>query len=292
MSDNDTLQRFLFEHTPIRGELVHLDASWKAIQEKHNYPPLVRNMLGEMMAAAVLLAATLKLNGRLIIQLQGSGPISLMVIECSNAQELRGLAHWQSLPEEGNLKDLTGNGKLTITLEPQDDHERYQSIVELKGDSLADALMNYLQQSEQLDTYLWLAASDQRASGLLLQKLPINEETQDTDSWNRIVTLTSTVTNDELLKITELELLHRLYHEEQVRVFEPSPICFRCSCSKERVVSMLRSLGLNEVQSIIADEGEVAVACEFCNQKYAFDSIDVEELFASSTPSGSSRTRH
>jgi len=292
MSDNDTLQRFLFEHTPIRGELVHLDASWKAIQEKHNYPPLVRNMLGEMMAAAVLLAATLKLNGRLIIQLQGSGPISLMVIECSNAQELRGLAHWQSLPEEGNLKDLAGNGKLTITLEPQDDHERYQSIVELKGDSLADALMNYLQQSEQLDTYLWLAASDQRASGLLLQKLPINEETQDTDSWNRIVTLTSTVTNDELLKITELELLHRLYHEEQVRVFEPSPICFRCSCSKERVVSMLRSLGLNEVQSIIADEGEVAVACEFCNQKYAFDSIDVEELFASSTPSGSSRTRH
>ncbi len=292
MSDNDTLQKFLFEHTPIRGELVHLDATWKAIQEKHDYPPLVRNMLGEMMAAAVLLAATLKLNGRLVIQLQGSGPITLMVVECSNAQELRGLAHWQSLPEDGNLMTLAGDGKLTITLEPQNDHERYQSIVELKGNSLADALMSYLQQSEQLDTYLWLAANEQRASGLLLQKLPGDEASQDADSWNRIITLTSTVTSAELLQITELELLHRLYHEEVVRVFEPSPVCFRCSCSKERVVSMLRSLGLNEVKSIITDEGEVAVACEFCNQKYAFDLVDVEELFTTSTPSNSSTTRH
>jgi len=292
MSDNDTLQRFLFEHTPIRGELVHLDATWKAIQEIHDYPPLVRNMLGEMMAAAVLLAATLKLNGRLIIQLQGSGPITMMVVECSNAQELRGLAHWQSLPDEGDLKDLAGKGKLTITLEPHDDHERYQSIVELKGETLADALMGYLQQSEQLDTYLWLATNEQRASGLLLQKLPTDEKAQDTDSWNRIVTLTSTVTSNELLEITELELLHRLYHEEEVRVFEPSPVCFRCSCSKDRVVNMLRSLGLNEVKSIIAEEGEVAVACEFCNQKYAFDSIDIEELFAAQIPAGSSNTQH
>ncbi len=292
MSDNDTLQRFLFEHTPIRGEVVHLDATWKAIQEKHEYPPLVRNMLGEMMAAAVLLAATLKLNGRLVIQLQGSGPITLMIVECSNAQELRGLAHWQSLPDEGDLMTLAGNGKLMITLDPQDDNERYQSIVELKGERLSDALMNYLQQSEQLDTYLWLAANDQRASGLLLQKLPGDKVTHDGDSWNRIITLTSTVTNDELLEIPELELLHRLYNEEEVRVFEPSPVCFRCSCSKERVINMLRSLGLDEVKSIIADEGEVAVACEFCNQKYAFDSVDVEELFVSSTPSGSSSTRH
>lgn len=297
MSDNDILQRFMFEKTPIRGELVHLDATWQAILQKHDYPPLVRDILGEMMAAAVLLAATLKLNGRLVIQLQGKGPITLMVVECSNAHELRGLAHWNDLPDKGNLSTLAGDGQLTITLEPTDEQERYQSIVELKGDNLSDAIMNYLQQSEQLDTHLWLAADGTRASGLLLQKLPENDknkmvEEEDADAWNRIVQLSSTVKKEELLKIEELNLLNRLYHEETVRVFDPLPVCFRCSCSRERVTNMLRTLGINELTSIIEEQGQVGVACEFCNQKYEFDSVDVEGLFStkvSQTPSG---TRH
>lgn len=292
ISDNDTLQKFLFENTPIRGEIVHLDATWKAIQEKHNYPEPVRDLLGEMMAAAALLAASLKLNGRLVIQLQGNGPITLMVVECMNSTELRGVAHWQDLPASGDLQELAGNGQLTITLEPRDDQNRYQSIVELKGASLSEALMNYLQQSEQLDTRLWLAANQERAVGLLLQKLPSVHADVDADSWNRIVTLTNTVREEELFGLAELDLLHRLYHEEEVRVFEPQPVCFRCSCSKERVVSMLRSLGQAEVTSIVQEQGEVAVACEFCNQKYAFDLVDVEELFATETPSNSSTTRH
>ena len=294
MTDNDTLQRFLFEHTPIRGEIVHLDATWQAILEKHEYPPLVRDMLGEMMAAAVLLAATLKLNGRLVIQLQGKGPITLMVVECSNAHELRGLAHWHDLPDEGNLAALAGDGQLTITLEPINEKERYQSIVELKGDNLSDAIMNYLQQSEQLDTHLWLAADGTRASGLLLQKLPENKMSQeeDADAWNRIVQLSSTVKKEELLKIDELDLLHRLYHEETVRVFDPLPVCFRCSCSRERVTNMLRTLGINELTSIIEEQGQVGVACEFCNQKYEFDSVDIEGLFSSKVSQTPSGTRH
>jgi molecular chaperone Hsp33 len=297
MNDNDTLQRFMFEHTPIRGELVHLDATWQAILEKHDYPPLVRDMLGEMMASAILLAATLKLNGRLVIQLQGKGPISLMVVECNNARELRGLAHWQDLPDDGNLATLAGDGQLSITLEPADDQERYQSIVELKGNTLSDALMKYLQQSEQLDTYLWLAANDQRASGLLLQKLPQDAHMQftewsDDDAWNRIIKLSSTVTREELLQVTELDLLHRLFHEESVRVFEPLPVCFRCSCSRERVANMLRTIGITELISIIEEQHKVSVACEFCNQKYEFDSVDVEGLFASTVVSDQSGTRH
>ncbi len=297
MSDNDTLQRFMFEKTPIRGEVVHLDATWQAILEKHEYPPLVRDMLGEMMAAAVLLAATLKLNGRLVIQLQGKGPITLMVVECSNARELRGLAHWQDLPDQGDLMSLAGEGQLTITLEPTDEQERYQSIVELKGENLSDALMNYLQQSEQLDTHLWLAADGQRAAGLLLQKLPDdgkNEviEEEDADAWNRIIQLSSTVQKEELLKVEELNLLYRLYHEETVRVFEPLPVCFRCSCSRERVTNMLRSIGITELTSIIEEQGNVGVACEFCNQKYEFDSVDVEGLFASTVSNSPSETRH
>jgi len=294
MSDNDILQRFMFEKTPIRGEVVHLDATWQAILQKHDYPPLVRDILGEMMAAAVLLAATLKLNGRLVIQLQGKGPITLMVVECSNAHELRGLAHWHDLPAEGNLSTLAGDGQLTITLEPTDGQERYQSIVELKGDNLSDAIMNYLQQSEQLDTHLWLAADGTRASGLLLQKLPENKmaREEDADAWNRIVQLSGTVKKEELLKIEELNLLHRLYHEETVRVFDPLPVCFRCSCSRERVTNMLRTLGINELMSVIEEQGQVGVACEFCNQKYEFDRVDVEKIFASTVSHSQSETRH
>ncbi len=292
MSDNDTLQRFLFEHTPIRGEIVHLDATWQAILSKHEYPPLVRDLLGQMMAAAALLAGSLKLNGRMVIQLQGSGPITLMVVESTNAHELRGLAHWQELPDSGDLKALTGDARLTITLEPRDDQDRYQSIVELTGTTLSEALMKYLQQSEQLDTYLWLSADAQRAAGMMLQKLPSNEVHADVDALNRIINLASTLTYDELLKVEELHLIHRLFHEETVRVFDPQPVCFRCSCSRDRVSNMLRSLGITEVKSILAEQGHVHVACEFCNQKYNFDSVDVEELFATHTPAKSSETRH
>lgn len=292
MSDNDTLQRFMFEHTPIRGEIVHLDATWKTNLSKHDYPPMVRDLLGQMMAANALLAASLKLNGRMIIQLQGSGPITLMVVESTNAQELRGVAHWQNLPEQADLQSLTGNALLTITLEPRDDQDRYQSIVELSGDSLSEALMNYLQQSEQLDTYLWLSADSQRAAGMMLQKLPGNETQGDDDAWNRVVHLASTLTHEELLKVEELHLIYRLFHQESVRVFDPLPVYFRCSCSRDRVANMLRSLGITEVRSILEDEGHVHVACEFCNQKYNFDSVDVENLFASNLNSQPSDTRH
>jgi len=292
MSDNDTLQRFLFDHTPIRGEVVHLDATWQAILARHNYPALVRNILGEAMAAAILLAATLKLHGRLVIQIQGNGPINLMVVECAHAHELRGLAHWQELPDAGDLQTLVGNGVLTITLEPDDEKDRYQSIVELKEQTLADALMGYLQQSEQLETYLWLAADASRAAGLLLQKLPDVDDIDDRDAWDRIIHLSSTVTAQELLGVAELNLLHRLYHEENVRVFDPLPVCFRCSCSRDRVSNMLRTLGKEEVDSILTEQGLVSVACEFCNQKYEFDSVDVEELFVSRVPTSPSITKH
>jgi len=292
MSDNDTLQRFLFEHTPIRGEIVHLDATWRENLSKHEYPAPVRELLGQMMAAAALLAGSLKLNGRMIMQLQGSGPITLMVVENNNAQELRSLAHWQNLPQQNDLKSLVGDALLTITLEPRDDQDRYQSIVEISGESLSDALMNYLQQSEQLETYLWLSADEHRAAGMMLQKLPSNEEQSDPDTWNRIIHLASTLSQEELLKVEELHLLHRLFHDETVRVFEPQPLFFRCSCSRERVSNMLRNLGVEEVNSIIAEQGYVHVACEFCNQKYNFDKIDVEALFTSSSPISSSQTRH
>lgn len=289
---NDTLQRFIFEHTPIRGEIVHLDATWQAILERHDYPPIVRDLLGEMMAAAILLAATLKMRGRMVIQIQGHGPIRLLVVECTNALELRGVAHWDELPQSVDLEQLLGDGRLIITLEPVDAQEKYQSIVETKGKTLSEVLGRYLQQSEQLDTHLWLAANGERAAGILLQKLPSKEPVQDTDIWDRVIHLSETVQKDELLQLPQLSLLHRLYHEEEVRIFEPSPVCFRCSCSSERVVNMLRVLGYDEVKSILQEQGAVKVACEFCNQKYEFDSVDVEQVFASSATVPTSDTKH
>lgn len=289
---NDTLQRFIFEHTPIRGEIVHLDATWRAVIERHDYPPIVRDLLGEMMAAAILLAATLKMRGRMIVQLQGHGPIRLLVVECTNALELRGVAHWQDLPETTDLEVLLGDGRLIITLEPMDDQEKYQSIVETKGKTLAEILGRYLQQSEQLDTHIWLAANGERAAGMLLQKLPSKDPAQDSDIWNRVIHLSATVQREELLQLPQLSLLHRLYHEEEVRVFEPSPTCFRCSCSQDRVNTMLRVLGYDEVKSILQEQGQINVACEFCNQKYIFDSVDAEQLFASAATPPTSDSKH
>lgn len=277
---SDTLQRFLFENLAIRGDLVQLDATWQALREKHDYPEPVLQLLGEVMTAAVLLSATLKHKSRLTMQIQGNGPVPFLVVECTHDRNLRGMAHYAEDIQPGTLPELVGNGRLAITLEPADSPERYQSIVELSGDSLAEAIDDYLSRSEQLDTRIWLAVSGQRTAGLLIQKLPANQSAEEQEGWNRVEQLSATITDKELLDLDARQVIHRLYHEEDVRVFESEPICFRCSCNKGRVAGMLRQLGIEEVRSILEEEKTVEVTCEFCNQQYRFDAVDVEQLFA------------
>jgi molecular chaperone Hsp33 len=289
---NDTLQRFLFENADIRGDLVRLDSSWQTVIDKHDYPPAVRKLLGEMMVASVLLSATLKYKGRLTIQIVGEGPVSLMVVECTSERTLRGLAHSTDDINTGNLAELVGKGRLAITLEPEQTGERYQSIVELTGDSLADAIENYLDVSEQLETKLWFAVNDESAAGLLIQKLPDSGTVKDEDSWNRVQQLSSTIEIDELLLLSARDIIHRLYHEEDIRVFEPESVYFRCSCSRNRVENMLRTLGVDEVRSVIEDEGCIDVACEFCNHKYLFDAVDAEQIFLDTVQSINPNTEH
>lgn len=298
---SDSLQRFIFENADIRGEIVKLDATWRAILTRHDYPKPVQTLLGEMMVAAALLSATFKFNGKLIIQIQGGHPIKLMVVECDSNNHLRGVAQYdEDIRDVTKLSELVGNGKLVITLDPSEKGERYQSIVDVSGESLADALSDYLIRSEQLDTNLWLAANSKYAGGLLIQKLPSDSaklsnqenEAADQDTWNRIQHLSSTISNDELLNITDEEIIHRLYHEEDVRVFEKEPISFRCTCSRDRVANMLRSLGSKEVTSILQEQKKIEVACEFCNQKYNFDTIDIEQLFASNITHSTPPTKH
>ncbi len=286
----DSLHRFIIERTNVRGEWVHLDASWQAILERGDYPPAVRQVLGEAMAAVALLSATIKFNGSLILQVTGKGPISMLVMQADGNRHLRGLAHWEGIVPEAGLQAQFGDARMVITIDPGEGKERYQGVVELVGDTLADALREYFMRSEQLPTQLWLGASEERAAGILLQALPGEEK--DPDAWNRAVALADTVTDQELLELPATELIHRLYHEEDVRMFEREPVSFRCSCSEERVRNMIRSLGSEEAQSILRDEGAIHVACEFCNAQYHFDTVDVEEVFREQAAKPEARTLH
>ena len=294
---SDSLQRFLFEGAPIRGEIAHLDATWRAVLERHDYPPVLRTMLGELMAAGALLAATLKFEGSIILQLQGTGPVQLMVVECTSEQTLRATAKWDEtrdaeIQPDAALDALLGkSGRFVITLVPGEGKQTYQGIVEIDPAGVAASLEHYMEASEQLETRLWLAAGDERAAGLLLQKLPEREE-PDEDSWNRATRLAETITAPELLGLPVRNLLHRLYHQEDIRLFEPRPVSFRCSCSGERVGAMLRMLGHAEVRSIIDERGAVEVTCEFCNRAYKYDRVDAEQLFAVSHVAAPASTRH
>lgn len=291
----DTLQRFLFENAPVRGELVHLDAAWRSVVERHDYPEVLRNIMGELAAAAVLFAATLKLKGSLILQIIGRGPVKLLVVECNGDLQLRATAKWSGELTRLSFRELIGEGRFSITLDPKDGGQPYQGIVDIEGLSMAEVMQNYMSTSEQLETRLWLAADGEHAAGLMLQKLPDlprDDDNHDGDAWPRAVMLAETVTPEELLNLSAKTLIHRLYHEEDIRLFDAQPVVFHCSCSRENVASMLKMLGKEEVDSILAERGNIEVHCEFCNQRYLFDKVDAEVIFLESHVLSSSNARH
>ena len=292
----DTLQRFMFERSPVRGELVEISDAWQQVQSLRSYPPAVSTVLGEMMAAAALLSANLKFNGSIILQIHGDGPVQLLVVECDALLRLRATAKLHAeaeVADDASLQQLVnqkGEGRFAITLDPADKlpgQQAYQGIVSLDGDSVATVIENYMIRSEQLDTRLWLAADEHIARGLLLQKLPDEGGTAttaseaDAEAWDRTVTLASTVSDEELLNTDIMTLLQRLYWEESVRVFEPRHPSFHCGCSREKVGNMLKMLGREEVDSAIADLGNLEIDCDFCSQHYAFDAVDCAQLFTS-----------
>ena len=281
MNDSDTLSRFLFEHAGIRGNLVHLDASWRAVLEAHPYPEPVAARLGEALAAASLLAATIKFEGSLILQIQGSGPIRTLVAQATHARTVRGLARWEGeVPAVESLSDQFGTGQLVLTID-QGRGQPYQGVIPLAGARLTDAIEHYFTDSEQIPTRLWLAAGPSRASGLLLQRLPEAGATEE--DWNRVTLLADTLTPGELLDLATEPLLHRLFHEETVRLFESEPVSFRCGCSRSRIADMVKLLGESDIDSLLDEQGAIEVTCEFCNRLYRFDPVDARQLFASLT---------
>lgn len=278
MNDSDLRSRFLFEQAGIRGNLVHLDASWRAVLDAHPYPKPVAARLGEALAAATLLAATIKFEGSLILQIHGSGPIRTLVAQATHARTMRGLARWEGeVPAVAALTAQFGTGQLVLTID-QGTGQPYQGVVPLAGAHLTDAIEHYFADSEQIATRLWLAADASRAAGLLLQRLPEAGATED--DWQRVTLLADTLTTTELLGQPTESLLHRLFHEERVRLFESEPLSFRCGCSRSRIESMVRLLDEAEIASLLDEQGAVEVTCEFCNRRYRFDPVDVRQLFA------------
>jgi len=273
---HDTLLRFLFEHCAVRGARVQLHQSFQHIRDLNKGNTTATRLLGESVAAAALLSSSIKLEGRLALQARSEGALSLLVAECNNHGGLRGIIALDdgTPPDNLSLSTLLRDGYLAVTLLP-DQGESYQGLVPLEGERLQDCLAGYFTQSEQLPTALWLACDGDNAAGLLLQALP-NEE--DSDDWQRLCLLAGTLTDAELLHLSHEDLLHRLFHEDTVRVFDPAPMVFSCTCSDERSRTALSLLGRDDLQKLFAERGVVEVDCHFCRQHYRYTEQDMREL--------------
>ncbi len=293
---SDRLLKFAFPGARVSGRLVQLTGAWRDMTSHRTYPPPVMRVLGETVAAASLLAANIKFNGALVMQVHGDGPLQLLVVECQADLALRAMAKVrdQPLDDPMSLRELVnrgGRGRFAITLDPKDarpGQQPYQGIVTLEGASMAEVLQNYMRQSEQLETRMWLASSGDAVAGLLLQRLPVeggHADTTDDDAWQRLVTIAQTVTSKELLTLAPEDVLQRLFWQESLEQYAPMSPRFACTCSRERIAKMLVSLGQQEVDSIIAEQGAVSVTCEFCGRHYAFDGGDVVQLFNQDQPS-------
>jgi molecular chaperone Hsp33 len=309
------LHKFLFDGMPVRGMLVQLTDVWQEVLKRRAdnaetgaYPEAVRHLLGEMTAASVLMQSNIKFNGALVVQIFGDGPLKLAVVEVQPDLSLRATA--KVVGDMGNARTLAdmvnvhNEGKCAITLDPVNKmpgQQPYQGVVPLfddqrnKLDKFSDVLQHYMLQSEQLDTTLVLAANDTTAAGLLIQRLPVKGEgnlaaqvsmgDEDgiglSEDYNRISILAASLTPDELLNLDAETILHRLFWEEKLVRFEPLTPSFACSCSRERVSNMIRSLGTDEVESILAERGNVEVGCDFCGQQYRYDAVDAAHIFTS-----------
>jgi molecular chaperone Hsp33 len=287
--ETDALQRFVFERARVRGELVRLDETWREVRRRRDYPAPVRSVLGELTAASVLLAATVKFEGgALVLQIQGGHPVTLLVVECQPDLTLRAMARWngglEGLGGHATVHDLAAGGRCAITIDPGPGLAAYQGVVPLEGRTTAHVLERYMARSEQIGTLFALASNDDRAAGLLLQKLPDvggrAAAGEDPDLWNRVGHLAATLTRQELLELPGREILRRLFHDEELRLFESMPVSFACRCSRDRVAGVLRMVGRDEVDLALEEKGSLEVTCEFCGQAYTFSREDAERALA------------
>lgn len=305
----DTRQRFILEKAQVRGVLVRLDATWREVLARAEYPPNVQQVLGHAMAAMPLLTSMIKFSGKLTLQAKGSGPVTLLVVQGNADGGQRGLARWKNEPPLQPLEDVFGDATLTIQIESGEGGEVYQGVVAVSGDHLQDALAGYFENSEQLPTRLWLVCDGAEAAGFMLQQLPLDDtvrkektledtKTEDAgmddrdDNWNRVNLLADTLEQDELFNKEAELLLRQVFSEEDVRVFDPEPLKFECGCSRERTAGLIAGIGYEEAIDILLKEGKIEITCEFCSSVNTFDSIDVEAIFRGDGTQGDDQVVH
>ena len=283
----DALVPFVIEHAPVRGSLIRLDSTIGTILAQHAYPPALARVLAELCAAAALLASTLKLDGSLLVQLSGDGPVRLLVVECTDALDLRATAQWNEAqvaaqPRDASLAMLAGgpaHGRLTITLDQRNSGTLYQGVVALDGTSVAASIEHYLTTSEQLRSRLWLLAEGTQVAGLLLQCLPKSVD-DDARAWARLVAGADAVVAKALDSPHFAGALRALFPGDDVRMFDQRPVRFACRCSAGRVANALRIAGRDEIEAALAERGMVEVTCEFCSRRYTFGAAEARALFA------------
>lgn len=280
-NNNDTLQRFIFESTDIRGEITTLSSSYKDLLALQKYPPQVERLFGEFLAAVSLLSSRLKQRGMITIQARGAGPITTIMAECSQDNKLRGIVRgdFDNLDSLSTLQELLGKATLAITLEPEG-KERYQGVVPLDEQHLSSCLEFYFYQSEQLPTKIKLASDANTATGLLIQQLPSSgDHDKSQEDWQRVSNLLETLSCDEQLQLSHNDQLYRLFHEQDLLLFDPTTMQFSCSCSRQRTENALLSLGRKDVLELSAEQGLIMINCQFCAQEYRFTAADVNLLF-------------
>lgn len=273
MSYNDELNRYLFDNKHARGELVQLEQSFQQIIANHHYTDGVKKLLGELLAATCLLTATLKFKGEIAVQLQGNGPVNYMVINGNDQKEMRGVAKLSEKTDKTGLADLIGKGVMVITIRPEQG-EPYQGVVALEKPTLAECLENYFETSEQIPTSIWLFTdlAAQKVAGALIQLLPDgNNKTQQLEDYHHLCQLTNTIKAEEIFSLSANDLLYRLYHQEEVRIFEPESVRYQCSCSEARCLTAISQFSAQELKNIIAEEGAVSMTCDYCMNTYSFD---------------------
>jgi len=272
----DQLNRYLFDKSHVRGELVQASSIYQEIVNNHQYPQAINLLLGELLVATSMLTALLKFEGSIAVQLQGDGPVSLVVVNGDDKQQLRGVARVQGDVTSTKLTELFIKGYMVITITPTKG-ERYQGIVALDKDTLAECLETYFEQSEQLKTHFWLRSDDKHAAGMMIQALP--DDSDNDDAYDNLRQLTATIKSEELFNLDANTILNRLYHQEEVRIFDPQDLAFVCGCSKERSGAAIISIGRKEAELIIEEQGNIAMHCDYCNTQYLFKQQDIAELF-------------
>ncbi len=279
MSESDSLQRFVFEHAPIRGEVVHLEQTWQKIVSQHPYPPMIKNLLGEAIVSCLLLASSIKFEGTLSLQFQGDARLSLLLVQCDNELNVRAFTKYTEALEIIDYAKAFLEGTMVFTINQYQQTQTYQSIVPIQATSMSENLMNYFAQSEQITTRVWLAVGEQKAAGMLLQLLPGQDTTQREQFWEYAVQLGQTVSEQELLNLDTPTLLYRLYNETDIRLFEPRQTRFKCHCTPEKMKQVLTVLGEEEAKELLQEQQTIDITCDFCNQQYHFDAIDVTMMF-------------